>query len=61
MCRKTRGHNSIYQSTTQFTLCVRDAMKFADGQKKVKLPDDLSTNSTVGLGRAGQSSGSIYR
>jgi lipoyl-dependent peroxiredoxin len=34
-----------------YAACFIGAMKFVAGQKKLKLPDDLSINSTVGIGQ----------
>ena len=45
------GTNPEQLFAAGYAACFIGAMKFVAGQKKVKLPDDLSINSTVGIGQ----------
>ena len=45
------GANPEQLFAAGYAACFIGAMKFVAGTKKVKLPDDLSISSTVGLGK----------
>ena len=45
------GANPEQLFAAGYAACFIGAMKFVAGQKKVKLPDDLSISSTVGIGQ----------
>jgi lipoyl-dependent peroxiredoxin len=45
------GTNPEQLFAAGYAACFIGAMKFVAGQKNVKLPDDLSINSTVGIGQ----------
>ena len=45
------GTNPEQLFAAGYAACFIGAMKFVAGQKKVKLPDDLSISSTVGIGQ----------
>jgi lipoyl-dependent peroxiredoxin len=45
------GTNPEQLFAAGYAACFIGALKFVAGQKKVKLPDDLSINSTVGIGQ----------
>lgn len=45
------GTNPEQLFAAGYAACFIGAMKFVAGQKKAKLPDDLSINSTVGIGQ----------
>lgn len=45
------GTNPEQLFAAGYAACFIGAMKFVAGQKKAKLPDDLSVNSAVGIGQ----------